>query len=68
MVLPENFGGVRLASQNPYPIMTKICHFPTLFMPDQTFDTLFISVALAFVYGLVDNDDKVRKGKGKLFI
>ena len=71
-ILPEEFGGgVQPASQNPYPICDQNLRFflPYLW-PDQKFDTLFMTVASdnpvalnnfwrAFVYGLIDNDEKV---------
>jgi len=46
-VLPEKFGGgVRPASQNPYPIYDQNLRFSLPYLwPDQKFDTLFVTVA-----------------------
>ena len=48
-VLPENLGGgVRSASQNPYPVydQTLRCWFLPYLWPDQIFDTLFMTWTL----------------------
>ena len=44
-VLPEKLGkGVRLASQNPYPIYDQNLRFSLPYLwPGQTFDTLFMT-------------------------